>query len=173
MLKIRWMVRMDLPSILEIEKSSFPTPWSEEEFIQFLRQRNTIGMVCELNDEHVVGFMIYELHNRHVYLLKMAVTPTMRRKRVGSVMTERLLTKLCRERRNQIALDVRETNLPAQLFFRQLGFKAVTTYREYYEDTGEDAYLMLQRYKEPSVPIITQPEHNTFKLFQNWFRQPK
>ena len=55
---IRWMIRRDMPAVLEIEGASFEFPWSEEEFIRCLRQRNCIGMVACRNDE-VVGFMIY------------------------------------------------------------------------------------------------------------------
>ena len=39
-------------------------------------------------------------------------------------------------------LEVRETNLAAQLFFRQRGFKAISVLRDFYDDTTEDAYLM-------------------------------
>ena len=42
---IRWMIRRDMPEILEIEKQSFEFPWCEEDFIRCLRQRNCIGMV--------------------------------------------------------------------------------------------------------------------------------
>jgi len=43
-------------------------------------------------------------------------------------------------------LEIRETNLSAQLFFRALGFRAVSVLRDFYEDTPEDAYLMQYRY---------------------------
>jgi ribosomal-protein-alanine N-acetyltransferase len=39
-------------------------------------------------------------------------------------------------------LEVRETNLPAQLFFRSLGFRAISVLKDFYQDTTEDAYLM-------------------------------
>ena len=38
------------------------------------------------------------------------------------------------------------TNLPAQLFFKAAGFRAVTVLRAYYEDSPEDAYLMQFRH---------------------------
>jgi ribosomal-protein-alanine N-acetyltransferase len=43
-------------------------------------------------------------------------------------------------------LEIRETNLSAQLFFRDLGFRAISLLRDFYEDTTEDAYLMQYRY---------------------------
>ena len=62
-------------------------------------------------------------------------------------MMERLIAKLSYQRRNRIVVEVRETNLAAQLFFRELGFRAVDILRDYYtSDTGkEDAYLMISR----------------------------
>ncbi len=45
-------------------------------------------------------------------------------------------------RRTKITLAVRETNLPAQLFFKMLDFRAIKVLRTYYEDSGEDAFLM-------------------------------
>jgi [ribosomal protein S18]-alanine N-acetyltransferase len=138
---IRWMIRRDMPMVLAIEEASFEFAWSEEEFIRCLRQRNCIGMVAELNDE-VVGFMIYELHKNRLHLLNFAVSPTLRRSCIGTAMMDKLVGKLSSDRRNRILLEVRETNLDAQLFFRHLGFRAISVLRDFYEDTTEDAYLM-------------------------------
>ena len=155
---IRWMIRRDMPSVLAIEESSFEFPWSEEEFIRCLRQRNCIGMVAERDDE-VVGFMIYELHKNRLHLLNFAVDPELRRTEVGRSMIDKLVSKLSMDRRNRIVLEVRETNLDAQLFFRQLGFRAVSVLRDYYEDTTEDAYVMQYRYC-PSSEEVAAEESN-------------
>jgi len=48
-------------------------------------------------------------------------------------------------------LEVRETNLAAQLFFKNQGFRAVTVLRDYYDDTPEDAYIMQFRCRESAV----------------------
>jgi ribosomal-protein-alanine N-acetyltransferase len=71
-------------------------------------------------------------------------------------MISKLAGKLSSQRRNRIALYVRETNLPAQLFFRIVGFRAVEVLREHFQDSGEDAYGMLyhldESVLEPSLP---------------------
>ena len=151
---IRWMIRRDMPEVLEIENNGFEFPWFEEDFIRCLRQRNSIGMVAEY-DEHVVGFMIYELHKSRLHILNFAVHPEFRRNDVGQQMVAKLISKLSHQRRTQITLEVRETNLDAQLFFRDQGFRATTVLRSFYDDTPEDAYLMEYRYQpEPSEMII-------------------
>jgi ribosomal-protein-alanine N-acetyltransferase len=139
------MIRRDMPDVLAIEGRSFEFPWSEEDFVRCLRQRNCIGMVAE-HHERVVGFMIYELHRNRLHILNFAVHHDCRRRNVGEQMIKKLITKLSPQRRNKIMLEVRETNLPAQLFFRSMGFKAISLLRDFYEDTTEDAYLMQYRY---------------------------
>lgn len=152
---IRWMIRRDMPSVLAIEEASFEFPWSEEEFIRCLRQRNCIGMVAESDDE-VVGFMIYELHKNRLHLLNFSVAPEFRRTSVGSSMIEKLTGKLSLERRSRIMLEVRETNLDAQLFFKSLGFRAISVLRDFYEDTTEDAYLMQYRYRASAEDMVEE-----------------
>ncbi len=142
---IRWMIRRDMPEVLDIERTSFEFPWFEEDFIRCLRQRNCIGMVAE-HGERVVGFMIYELHKTRLHILNFAVAADYRRRGVGRQMIEKLIGKLSSQRRTRITLEVRETNLPAQLFFKSALFRAVTVLRAYYEDSPEDAYLMQFRH---------------------------
>lgn len=140
---VRWMIRRDIPEVLEIENDSFEFPWSEDDFIRCLRQRNCIGMVAEdLQSERIFGFMIYELHKNRLHVLNFAVRSDLRRRGIGTQMMRKLVRQLSNQRRNRIMLEVREKNLPAQLFFRASGFRAVSLLREFYEDTPEDAYLM-------------------------------
>ena len=139
----RWMIRRDLAEVLAIEDASYEFPWSEDDFIRCLRQRNTIGMVAEVN-ERVAGFMLYEMHRQRLHVLNFAVQPAMRRRGVGAAMVAKLVSKL-NQNRNRIMLEVRESNLTAQLFFRSQGFAATATLRDFYEDTDEAAYLMQYR----------------------------
>lgn len=138
---IRWMIRRDMPEVIQTEQASFDFAWTEEDFLRCLRQRNCIGMVAE-QGEKVVGFMIYELHKVKLHILNFAVYPAYRRLGVGSQMVAKLISKLSSHRRTRITLEVRETNLAAQLFFRAQAFRALRVLRGYYEDSGEDAFLM-------------------------------
>lgn len=140
------MIRRDMPAVLAIEEQSFEFAWTEDDFIRCLRQRNCIGMVAE-QDDQVVGFMIYELHKNRLHVLNFAVAQHMRRQGIGRAMVGKLLSKLSHERRNRIMLEVRETNLDAQLFFKQIGFRAVSVLRDFYDDSDEDAYVMQYRYR--------------------------
>jgi len=153
-LQIRWLIRRDMVEVLKIESASFEYTWSEEDFLRCLRQRNCIGMVAE-QDHEIVGFMIYELHKSKLRILNFAVASAARRRGVGRQMICRLIDKLSQQRRKEIVLDIRETNLPAQMFFRSEGFRAVQILRDYYDDTDEDAYVM--RYQLAGVDELRSP----------------
>lgn len=163
---IRWMIRRDMAEVLRAEQSSFDYSWTEDDFLRCLRQRNCIGMVAE-HDERVVGFMIYELHKAKLHVLNFAVAPEWRRSGIGTQMVMKLVGKLSSHRRTKISLAVRESNLAAQLFFRSQGFSASKVLRSYYEDSGEDAYLMnyhiaddVDEDDELSIDHIAQYEEN-------------
>jgi ribosomal-protein-alanine N-acetyltransferase len=163
---IRWMIRRDMPEVLLTERSSFDFAWSEEDFLRCLRQRNCIGMVAE-HGEKVVGFMIYELHKNKLHILNFAVHPQWRRAGVGAQKVSKLISKLSSHRRTRITLEIRETNLTAQLFFRKQEFKATRVVRGFYEDSGEDAFVMEYRFgdeegtnRDEVVNRIAQFEEN-------------
>lgn len=147
---IRWMIRRDMYEVLAIEALCFEFPWRESDFIRCLRTRNCIGMVAVNEDDNVLAFMIYELHKQRLHVLNFAVHPKYHRSGIGTAMIEKLRSKLSPERKNRIMLEVRETNVAAQLFFKSQGFRAISVLRDFYEDTSEDAYLMQYRVNELS-----------------------
>jgi ribosomal-protein-alanine N-acetyltransferase len=141
---IRWMIRRDMPEVCRIEADSFEYPWTLDDFLRCLRQRNCIGMVAEHNDT-VVGYMVYQLEKDTLPVLNFAVDPDHRGRGVGRQMVDKLVGKLTSHRRTAIIVRVRESNLAAQLFFRRQGFLAEAVRHGYYADSGEDAYEMAYR----------------------------
>lgn len=151
--QIRWFIRRDMVKVLKIENESFESSWTEKDFLSCLRQRNCIGMVAA-HEQEIVGFMVYELHKSKLVILNFAVSDETRRRHVGAQMVHNLIDKLSRLRRNEIILEVKESNLDAQLFLKAHGFRAVRILRNHYDDSTEDAYVMRYRLDE----------HNKFML---------
>ena len=163
---IRWMIRRDMPEVLATELASFEYAWTEDDFLRCLRQRNCIGMVAE-TDEHVIGFMIYELHRSRLHILNFAVHPDVRRTGIGKQMLNKLVNKLSTHRRQKISLAVRERNLEAQVFFRQHDFKATRVLRRYYEDSGEDAFQMEYRVGDEFADELEGPVNRIAQYEEN------
>lgn len=157
--KIRWMLCRDFPECLAIEQASFPCPWTEDELLAYLRHRNAIGQVAE-QDGRILGYMICEYHRQHTELVNLAVAPEARRKYVGHRLVWHIQDHAVRtkSRRSRVTLQVCESNLAAQLFFRSMGFRAVATVRKPYERTNEDAYQMEWRADGTETEQITQAD---------------
>ena len=163
---IRWMIRRDMPEVLAAELASFEYAWTEDDFLRCLRQRNCIGMVAE-TDEHVIGFMIYELHRNRLHILNFAVHPNARRSGIGAQMVAKLVNKLSTHRRQKISLAVRERNLEAQVFFRNHDFRATRVLRRYYEDSGEDAFQMEYRVGDDYADEMEGPVNRIAQFEEN------
>lgn len=151
-LKIRWMLKRDLPEVLEIENQEFEFPWEEENFRYCLRQREITSMVC-LHDDKIVGYMVYEFHKHRIEIVNFVVTHSYQRGGVGSQMIQKLL-KLKSKHRRCVEMCLVEANLPGHLFLKNQGFEAVEVLDEFFEDCDKDTYTSyLFRYnyinKEP------------------------
>lgn len=138
-LTFRWVIRRDLPFILRIEQDTFTDPWTEEDFLVMLRERPVIGTTIEIEDE-IVGFIVYSLHKYKFHLENFGIALECRRLGIGRQALRRMIEKLSQTRRVEITTEIPETNLPAQLFLRDSGFKFQSTIR--HQGTNSDSYVM-------------------------------
>jgi [ribosomal protein S18]-alanine N-acetyltransferase len=143
---IRWMTRRDYPQVMEIENECFEFPWTEEDLTRCIRTRNYIGIIAEESDR-VLGYAVYELQTHGIHILNLGIHPKFRRRKIASQLIEKLFGKMGVQRRTRLTLEVRESNVAAQVFFRSLGFRATKILRNYYDDTDEDAYCMIYKFK--------------------------
>lgn len=139
---IRWMIRRDMPEVLDIEREVFSDPWPEDEFLACYRQRTCIGMVAE-NRDSVLGFMLYELFKTHINLLNFAVSPWWWRAGIGRQLCDKLKNKVeVSSSRRFVRVMIRETNVDALLFFKRMGFIASEIHQGRYTSTDDDGIVM-------------------------------
>lgn len=134
----RYMIRNDMFDVLNIEQLCFDVPWEEGDFMACLRQRNSIGIVVEVG-ELVVGFVIYELHDDHLYVVNLAVHSDWQRLGLASILLRKLQWKLSAHRRTHIIIQVSDRFDDAHLCLKANGFTAVKAIRN---DDGHD-YLFI------------------------------
>lgn len=145
---IRWLLRQDMPAMLAIERVSFEFPWSEQDFLETLWVRGVIGNVLTSSEQpgsDIRAFMIYQLKQGGIELLRLAVDPHFCREGYGRRMVGKLTSKLSAVRRTWIAANVRASNLDAQLFFAAHGFRCIAIVQD---ETDEDLYRF--RYDLPA-----------------------
>jgi ribosomal protein S18 acetylase RimI-like enzyme len=138
---IRWMIRRDLPSVLAAEDElPFDQAWCETDLLEFLRERNHIGMVVEIG-ETVIGHMCYGLAPDHIQLRRLVVAKAHRGKGYGRDLLDKLESKLSR-RRTEIRIDVPDDDLPAQLWLSRNGYRATVLDRETYRFAKSSPLVM-------------------------------
>jgi [ribosomal protein S18]-alanine N-acetyltransferase len=141
--RIEPMRPSDLPSILEIERSTFPTPWTHENFVHEI-ERNPFACnrVVRSAGGEVEAYVNAWILDGEVKINNLAVRPARRGRGLG----EALLTHLLELGKSLgclgAMLEVRPTNLCALKLYHKLGFRTVGRRRRYYSDTGEDALVM-------------------------------
>lgn len=129
---VRWMIRRDLPEVLNSEMVSTADPWTEDEILRELRSRHTIGMVSEYRD-NVVGHMIYRLERCSIVTLRFVVDRDFRRMGVGTALMTKLIGKLSPDRRCQLVVPCSEWCTDLHHFLLAMGLRATAVIR------GDDA----------------------------------
>jgi ribosomal-protein-alanine N-acetyltransferase len=161
---VRWMVRRDFAQVLAIEETCFEFPWTEQEFLQCLQQKpNCLGIVAE-HEGRVVGFVIYETPKSRLFITNIAVDPEFQRHGIARQMIQKLVSKMIYQRRHKIAIEIRETNLPALLCFRSLGFKSATILKNFYDNQNEDTYVLQYRLGKEHIDPVYAPARHTDPL---------
>ena len=133
----------DLGRVLEIERRTFPVPWSALEFLHAYTSDRSSIVVAEL-DGKVVGYAVFELQRRRGklvgHLTNLAVDEAYRRGGVGSSLLAECLRRMREAGCSTVRLEVREGNTVARAFYEKHGFREVGKVRLYYGD--EDAVVM-------------------------------
>jgi ribosomal-protein-alanine N-acetyltransferase len=139
--------------IWDIEKLSFPSPWSRYCFLSELSNPVSTTLVAgppAPEPWQVWGYIIYWVAAGEMHILNLAVHPDLRCRGIARA----LLTEALRLARLQKAagawLEVRSSNRPAQALYESFGFTEVGLRPRYYADTQEDALIMELIWEEES-----------------------
>jgi len=135
------MLYDDVPRVLEIERMSFSSPWSEAAFLQEIHKHYALSQVAELRYD-IIGYMCANYLFDEGHILNLAVDPDFRRQGVATVLMEDALTELKKKGCRFFYLEVRVSNLAARIFYERFGFRVVAFRKRYYVSREEDAALM-------------------------------
>ena len=155
---IRPMNAGDLDAVTAIEAATFARPWSRQSFQQEL-ERNVAAryLVAEKNGQ-VVGYAGAWIILDESHITNIAITEAERGKGIGRKLTEALMQYLSNLGASYATLEVRVSNERAQHLYKSLGFVNVGKRKRYYEDNGEDAFLMVCEHMPPVDPDFSEEE---------------
>jgi [ribosomal protein S18]-alanine N-acetyltransferase len=148
-LEIRRLTYSDLPSVLSIERRSFPTPWSLAMFVLELSKPSGICLAATTS-QGLVGYLVCSRYADVWHLMNVAVVPERRRAGVATTLIRRLFEEAGVDAR--YTLEVRTSNAEAIAMYRRFGFRPAGRRRRYYHDNGEDALIM---WLESSAALAT------------------
>jgi ribosomal-protein-alanine N-acetyltransferase len=138
-----------LDAVISIENASFAHPWRPALFIEKLRCQQSINfVVTPLQGLTVVAFICLKRIMNELHLLKIAVSPDYRRQGIATWLLTQCFSMARANDVEQIALEVRPSNLPATKLYRKLGFRQIGIRPKYYVETGEEALVFVKEFKE-------------------------
>ena len=142
-IELRRLLLDDLAEIEEIERRSYPTPWSRSMFAGELAKPTSLCVgAFDEDEEELVGYMIVSRYVDAWHVMNVAVDPEHRGRGVGTMLLERLFDLTADDARRGYTLEVRVSNGPAIRLYEKLGFSRQGIRRGYYTDNREDALIM-------------------------------
>ena len=146
-IELRRLEMRDLDRIEEIERESYPTPWSRSMFAGELAKPSSVCLGAFDTERGVlVGYLIISRYVDAWHVMNVAVEPSERRNGIAQKLLERLFELTANDSRRGYTLEVRVSNENAIRLYERLGFEARGLRRGYYTDNREDALIM---WKDP------------------------
>ena len=146
-IELRRLEMRDLDRIEEVERESYPTPWSRSMFAGELAKPSSICLgAFDTESEALVGYLIISRYVDAWHVMNIAVAPSERRRGIAQDLLERLFEVTANDSRRGYTLEVRVSNANAIRLYERLGFQARGLRRGYYTDNREDALIM---WKDP------------------------
>jgi ribosomal-protein-alanine N-acetyltransferase len=169
-IRVRRMLLDDVEKVVELDKLSFPTPWSARTYRhEILNSERSLMLVVEphhnvsatgANSRHWLKRLIWGegtgtkpernliaysgfwhiVDESHISTI--AVHPDWRGHKLGDLLIWVMVREAIRRQAVRVTLEVRVSNEVAQNLYRKYGFEISGVRKGYYRDNGEDAYLM-------------------------------
>jgi ribosomal-protein-alanine N-acetyltransferase len=145
--EIRPLQLRDLSAIEEIERTSYPTPWSRSMFAGELAKPSSICLGA-FDGERLIGYLIVSRYVDAWHVMNVAVAVDRRRRGIASDLLGALFERTREDGRRGYTLEVRVSNAGAISLYERLGFERRGVRRGYYTDNREDALIM---WRNPAV----------------------
>jgi ribosomal-protein-alanine N-acetyltransferase len=140
---LRRLELRDLNAIEQIERESYPTPWSRTMFAGELAKPSSLSLgAFDPETGALVGYLVISRYVDAWHVMNLAVTQPYRRRGVARTLLDRLFEVTAADERRGYTLEVRVSNEGAIKLYEAMGFVARGVRRGYYTDNREDALIM-------------------------------
>jgi ribosomal-protein-alanine N-acetyltransferase len=148
------MASSHLLHVLEIERLSSPTPWTQGLFLHELQlpfSRVRVAHNGGNGTGALVGYACWWLVAGEAHILNLAVHPDHRRRGIAGRFVKLILADADEQRATSVTLEVRRDNVAAQELYRRFAFLECGIRRDYY-GRGDDAIIMTRELAEGATP---------------------
>lgn len=142
-LKIRRMITADVATVYQIEKNSFPIPWSQNSFLNDINNNKCARYLVACVDDKIIGYCGIWIILDEGHITNIAISKEYRNLGIGKELFSTLINYSAQLGVRYITLEVRKSNTIAQRIYSDLGFYRVSIRKRYYEDNHEDAFIMV------------------------------
>ena len=155
---LRRMTISDVAAVHGLEEAIFSMPWSEKDFVYEMTENKVARYLVIEQAGEIVAFAGAHIILDQAHVTNIAVRQDCRGRGLGRMITRALMQYASNLGAEYLTLEVRQSNAAAQNLYKSLGFVKVSVRKRYYEDTGEDAWLMVCDQLPPADPDFTEDE---------------
>jgi len=154
-LSLKRLQPTDVSQVQELEQECFAHPWSMEAILSELKKPVSDGcFVGAFVQDRLVGYgSLYKVGDE-AFINNIAVTKKMRRKGIGHLLLNALITDCSMSEIATLSLEVRSKNLDAIRLYETHGFVNIGCRKRFYRDPKDDAVIMTL-YLEGEPPVST------------------
>ena len=161
---LRYMNLDDIAQVIEIDRLSFPLPWSARSYTFEISDNTNSHMIVldsitepsqnggllgalrrlsgQANLSRIAGYGGFWFITGEAHISTIAVHPDYRGIGLGELLLAGMLSRSIDLKAEYCVLEVRVSNAPAISLYRKYEFEIVGQRKRYYRDNNEDAYLM-------------------------------
>jgi ribosomal-protein-alanine N-acetyltransferase len=132
----------DIPTIQEIEREIFLTPWPRNAYRRELVQNSMASYLVIRDGDEIVGYAGLWKMRDEAHVTTIGVRQREQGRGFGLALMLALIDRAFALEARWVTLEVRASNFGAMALYEKLGFKVIGRRRGYYTDDGEDAVVM-------------------------------
>ena len=117
------------------------SPWTADQVAEVLRSNVNSCALAE-DESKLVGFLVWQDTDFEAEVLQIAVLPNYQGQKIATALFDFLPAD------KEIFLEVRESNMPALLFYKKEKFEEIARRKAYYHAPVEDAIVMKREIHE-------------------------
>ena len=131
-----------IPELLAVERAVYSgkTPIDYETFEKQLKKTSQNLVLLVRYEDRVVAYIACDYSHSEARITDIAIMPRFQKRGIAKKMLQIIIGIAKKLHRKRIVLDVRQSNLEGQKFYKDLGFKEERVKHRYFADTNEDAY---------------------------------